>query len=107
MAHSSQADPSGAVRRVASALPPKAGSGFEDTYADNVCDRFVLVICAHMAGPQDFERIKLVGQGDVGKVYLVRLCSSRDIFAMKVLSKAEMIKRNKASQKQFGALIKD
>ena len=24
-------------------------------------------------GPQDFERIKLIGQGDVGKVYLVRL----------------------------------
>ena len=48
------------------------------------------------AGPQDFERIKLVGQGDVGKVYLVRLSSSRDIFAMNVLSKAEMIKRNKA-----------
>ena len=39
--------------------------------------------------------VLLLGQGDVGKVYLVRLCSSRDIFAMKVLSKAEMIKRNK------------
>ena len=46
-------------------------------------------------GPQDFERIKLIGQGDVGKVYLVRLKNSTNYFAMKVLSKQEMIARNK------------
>ena len=47
------------------------------------------------AGPQDFERVKLIGQGDVGKVYLVRLKDSTNYFAMKVLSKQEMIARNK------------
>lgn len=46
-------------------------------------------------GPQDFERIKLIGQGDVGKVYLVRLRDTTQLFAMKVLSKKEMIERNK------------
>jgi protein-serine/threonine kinase len=93
MAHSSQSDPSGAVRRaVGTVLPPKAGRSLHGCVS---ALKFHLDISRAMAGPQDFERIKLVGQGDVGKVYLVRLCSSRDIFAMKVLSKAEMIKRNK------------
>mmetsp|Transcript_23636 Transcript_23636/g.56414 ORF Transcript_23636/g.56414 Transcript_23636/m.56414 type:complete len:398 (-) Transcript_23636:23-1216(-) len=46
-------------------------------------------------GPQDFYRIRLIGQGDVGKVYLVSLKESKHMFAMKVLSKQEMIARNK------------
>ncbi|ODQ52136.1 Pkinase-domain-containing protein [Saitoella complicata NRRL Y-17804] len=46
-------------------------------------------------GPQSFEKIKLLGKGDVGKVYLVREKKSSRLYAMKVLSKAEMIKRNK------------
>jgi protein-serine/threonine kinase len=50
-----------------------------------------------VAGPTDFERVKLIGQGDVGKVYLVRLKSTRSLFAMKILSKTEMIARNKVS----------
>ena len=50
-----------------------------------------------LAGPGDFERMKLIGQGDVGKVYLVRLKDSTNYFAMKVLSKQEMIARNKVS----------
>jgi protein-serine/threonine kinase len=37
------------------------------------------------AGPQDFERMKLIGQGDVGKVYLVRLQESTNYFAIKAL----------------------
>jgi len=41
--------------------------------------------------------MKLIGQGDVGKVYLVRLKDSTNYFAMKVLSKQEMIARNKVS----------
>ena len=51
-------------------------------------------------GPGDFERVKLIGQGDVGKVYLVRLKSTRSLFAMKVLSKTEMIARNKVNGTQ-------
>ncbi|CAL8578600.1 serine/threonine protein kinase, AGC [Xanthoria parietina] len=46
-------------------------------------------------GPGSFDKIKLIGKGDVGKVYLVREKKSARFFAMKVLSKKEMIKRNK------------
>ncbi|KAJ2895503.1 uncharacterized protein MKZ38_006406 [Zalerion maritima] len=46
-------------------------------------------------GPQSFDKIKLIGKGDVGKVYLVREKKSSRLYAMKVLSKKEMIKRNK------------
>ncbi|KAJ9613424.1 serine/threonine protein kinase, AGC [Cladophialophora chaetospira] len=46
-------------------------------------------------GPQSFDKIKLIGKGDVGKVYLVREKRSDRLYAMKVLSKKEMIKRNK------------
>ena len=57
-------------------------------------------------GPSSFEKIKLLGKGDVGKVYLVKEKKSHRLYAMKgnyllitkltiVLSKKEMIKRNK------------
>ncbi|KAI5815317.1 kinase-like domain-containing protein [Pyronema omphalodes] len=46
-------------------------------------------------GPGSFDKIKLLGKGDVGKVYLVREKKSSRLYAMKVLSKKEMIKRNK------------
>ncbi|KAJ3007833.1 hypothetical protein HKX48_008911, partial [Thoreauomyces humboldtii] len=45
--------------------------------------------------PNHFEKIRLIGQGDVGKVYLVKKKNTGQLYAMKVLSKAEMIKRNK------------
>lgn len=45
--------------------------------------------------PSSFEKIKLLGQGDVGKVYLVREKRTHKLYAMKVLNKSEMIKRNK------------
>ncbi|ORY85608.1 hypothetical protein BCR37DRAFT_391377 [Protomyces lactucae-debilis] len=46
-------------------------------------------------GPDSFDKLKLLGKGDVGKVYLVREKKTSRLFAMKVLSKSEMIKRNK------------
>ncbi|KAL6449930.1 nrc-2 Serine/threonine-protein kinase nrc-2 [Candida maltosa Xu316] len=45
--------------------------------------------------PDSFEKIRLLGKGDVGKVYLVREKSSNKLYAMKILSKKEMIERNK------------
>ncbi|KAI8923825.1 kinase-like domain-containing protein [Entophlyctis helioformis] len=45
--------------------------------------------------PSDFSKIRLIGKGDVGRVYLVRKQDDDRLFAMKVLSKKEMIKRNK------------
>ncbi|PVU93065.1 hypothetical protein BB559_003468 [Furculomyces boomerangus] len=45
--------------------------------------------------PSSFTKIKLLGMGDVGKVYLVREKLTSKLYAMKVLNKKEMIKRNK------------
>lgn len=46
-------------------------------------------------GPQSFEKIRLLGQGDVGKVYLVKEKRTNRLYALKIFSKAEMIKRKK------------
>lgn len=46
-------------------------------------------------GPNSFSKVKMLGKGDVGKVYLVREKKTDKLYAMKVLSKKEMIKRNK------------
>ncbi|OAL34798.1 serine/threonine-protein kinase nrc-2 [Fonsecaea nubica] len=82
-------------------LPPKPGkiplpgqirqsAAFRRTYSSNsIKVRNVEV------GPHSFDKIKLIGKGDVGKVYLVREKKSNRLYAMKVLSKKEMIKRNK------------
>ncbi|KAI9448280.1 Pkinase-domain-containing protein [Lactarius indigo] len=45
--------------------------------------------------PSSFQKIKLLGRGDVGKVFLVREKKTGKLFAMKVLSKKEMIQRKK------------
>ncbi|OBZ77065.1 Serine/threonine-protein kinase nrc-2 [Grifola frondosa] len=45
--------------------------------------------------PGSFQKIKMLGRGDVGKVYLVREKKTGKLFAMKVLSKKEMIERKK------------
>ncbi|KAI9281075.1 kinase-like domain-containing protein [Sporodiniella umbellata] len=46
-------------------------------------------------GPASFSKVRMLGKGDVGKVYMVRQKTTDKLFAMKVLSKKEMIKRNK------------
>lgn len=63
---------------------------FRRTYSSNsIRSRAVEV------GPGSFDKLKLLGKGDVGKVYLVREKKTSKLYAMKVLSKKEMIKRNK------------
>ncbi|KAK3297639.1 kinase-like domain-containing protein [Chaetomium fimeti] len=70
--------------------PTQSALAFRRTYSSNsIKVRNVEV------GPQSFDKIKLIGKGDVGKVYLVREKKSSRLYAMKVLSKKEMIKRNK------------
>ncbi|KAL4919778.1 kinase-like domain-containing protein [Aspergillus aurantiobrunneus] len=67
-----------------------SSGGFRRTYSSNsIKVRNVEV------GPASFDKVKLIGKGDVGKVYLVREKKSTRLYAMKVLSKKEMIKRNK------------
>jgi protein-serine/threonine kinase len=66
------------------ALPPpgRAGLAFRRTYSSNsIKVRDVEV------GPQSFDKIKLIGKGDVGKVYLVREKKSGRLYAMKGLRK--------------------
>ncbi|KAL4265642.1 non-specific serine/threonine protein kinase [Pleurotus pulmonarius] len=46
-------------------------------------------------GPSSFSKLKLLGKGDVGRVYLVKEKKTSKLFAMKVLSKKEMIERKK------------
>ncbi|QLQ81269.1 hypothetical protein HG537_0F00300 [Torulaspora globosa] len=46
-------------------------------------------------GPQSFEKIRLLGQGDVGKVYLAKEKRTNRLYALKIFSKTEMIKRKK------------
>lgn len=49
-------------------------------------------------GPHLFKKLKLVGRGGVGKVYLVILKDTELLYAMKVLSKEDMINRNKVAR---------
>ncbi|KAK2071819.1 hypothetical protein P8C59_006214 [Phyllachora maydis] len=70
--------------------PMRAPLAFRRTYSSNS-----IKIRDVEVGPQSFDKIKLIGKGDVGKVYLVREKKSTRLYAMKVLSKKEMIKRNK------------
>ncbi|KAF9057744.1 kinase-like domain-containing protein [Panaeolus papilionaceus] len=45
--------------------------------------------------PSSFLKVKMLGKGDVGRVYLVREKKTDKLYAMKVLSKKEMIERKK------------
>lgn len=49
-------------------------------------------------GPQHFTRLKLLGRGGIGQVYLVQLKDTDKLYAMKVLTKEEMILRNKVKR---------
>ena len=49
-------------------------------------------------GPSSFSKIKMLGKGDVGKVYLVKQKGTEKQMAMKVLSKKEMLRRNKVKR---------
>ncbi|PSN73194.1 Pkinase-domain-containing protein [Corynespora cassiicola Philippines] len=82
--------PMDAVKGIPSPGQIRNSVAFRRTYSSNsIKVRNVEV------GPGSFDKIKLIGKGDVGKVYLVREKKSSRLYAMKVLSKKEMIKRNK------------
>eukprot|EP00177_Eucheuma_denticulatum_P002921 GFKZ01005247.1.p1 GENE.GFKZ01005247.1~~GFKZ01005247.1.p1 ORF type:complete len:506 (-),score=74.63 GFKZ01005247.1:634-2151(-) len=49
-------------------------------------------------GPHHFTRLKLLGRGGIGQVFLVRLRDTDKLYAMKVLTKEEMISRNKVKR---------
>ncbi|KAF9911695.1 serine/threonine protein kinase, AGC [Lobosporangium transversale] len=72
-----------------SALDLRRGA-FRRTYSSNSIKKKSVEV-----SPSSFVKIRLLGKGDVGKVYLVRQKDTDRLYAMKVLSKKEMIKRNK------------
>ncbi|KAL5488147.1 NRC2 [Sanghuangporus weigelae] len=63
---------------------------FRRTYSSNS-----IKVRSVEVSPASFQKVKLLGRGDVGKVYLVREKKTGKLFAMKVLSKKEMIERRK------------
>ncbi|KIL68139.1 hypothetical protein M378DRAFT_22242 [Amanita muscaria Koide BX008] len=74
-------------RKDASITPAPA---FRRTYSSNS-----IKVRQVEVGPSSFVKIKMLGKGDVGRVYLVKEKKSGKLFAMKVLSKQEMIERKK------------
>ncbi|KAG9320407.1 hypothetical protein KVV02_008347 [Mortierella alpina] len=73
-----------------SALDLRRVGTFRRTYSSNSIKKKSVEV-----SPSSFVKIRLLGKGDVGKVYLVRQKDTERLYAMKVLSKKEMIKRNK------------
>jgi len=51
-----------------------------------------------VVGPDDFEKIRLIGRGDVGRVYLVLHKETKELYAMKLLTKKDMLERNKVKR---------
>ncbi|KAF9542676.1 serine/threonine protein kinase, AGC [Mortierella hygrophila] len=74
----------------ASALDLRRVGTFRRTYSSNSIKKKSVEVT-----PSSFVKIRLLGKGDVGKVYLVRQKDTERLYAMKVLSKKEMIRRNK------------
>lgn len=56
----------------------KKSNNFSRTYSSNSTK-----VCNVEVGPSSFDKIKLLGKGDVGKVYLVREKKTRKLYAMK------------------------
>ncbi|KAI9574972.1 Pkinase-domain-containing protein [Boletus coccyginus] len=63
---------------------------FRRTYSSNS-----IKVRSVEVGPSSFLKVKMLGKGDVGRVYLVKEKKTDKLFAMKVLSKKEMIERKK------------
>ncbi|KAJ3363438.1 hypothetical protein GGF32_004138 [Allomyces javanicus] len=81
--------PAGVPRPFAPAPPPQV-AGVPDYFfrmRPSYSNASVRKISPSVVGPEHFVKIRLLGKGDVGKVYLVRL-----------LSKAEMLKRRKVQR---------
>jgi protein-serine/threonine kinase len=49
-------------------------------------------------GPHHFRTLKMLGRGGIGRVFLVQLKGTSLLYAMKVLTKDEMIQRNKVKR---------
>lgn len=64
-------------------------TSMDDSIADNTMEN-------HTIGLEDFEILKVVGQGAFAKVYQVRKRGTSDIYAMKVMRKDKILEKNHA-----------
>uniref|UniRef100_A0A7S0ZD54 non-specific serine/threonine protein kinase n=1 Tax=Timspurckia oligopyrenoides TaxID=708627 RepID=A0A7S0ZD54_9RHOD len=64
--------------------------------AVSVSDEFPL--SGDSVAPSCFQKLKLLGRGAVGQVYLVMLKENKKLYAMKVLTKEEMVRRNRVKR---------
>ncbi|KAG0219390.1 serine/threonine protein kinase, AGC, partial [Mortierella sp. GBA43] len=76
-----------------SAMDLRRVGTFRRTYSSNSIKKKTIEVT-----PSSFVKIRLLGKGDVGKVYLVRQKDTDRLYAMKVLSKKEMVKRKKVKR---------
>jgi len=65
-------------------------SGIDEEEADQVND----LINGGKISHSDFQTLKVIGRGSFGKVYLVRKKSDGKAYAMKILKKDQLIKKN-------------
>ncbi|KAG1715922.1 hypothetical protein ID866_1211 [Astraeus odoratus] len=72
------------------AVDTNGKAAFRRTYSSNS-----IKVRSVEVGPSSFLKVKMLGKGDVGRVYLVREKKTDKLYAMKVLSKKEMIERKK------------
>ena len=54
---------------------------------------------------EDFQVLKLLGKGSFGKVLLVKYLNNNNIYAMKILKKEEIIKRNQINHTKTERLL--
>ena len=59
----------------------------------SVSSEFLARLRAGAVGLDDFELLKVLGKGSFGKVFLVRLIATGEVYAMKVLKKSEVVRR--------------
>ena len=56
----------------------------------------VPLLTSNRMSPTDFKLIQVIGRGAFGEVQLVRMKESKKLYAMKILSKYEMVSRKKS-----------
>ncbi|SAL98042.1 hypothetical protein [Absidia glauca] len=86
----SGASPFGSLHSLSSSASSQRFRSCRRTYSSNS-----VKVRSVQVGPSSFTKVRMLGKGDVGKVYMVRQKDSGRLYAMKVLSKREMVKRNK------------
>lgn len=70
-----------------------AGAGAGAAPVTVVSSDFINRLRSGNVGLDDFELLRVLGKGSFGKVFLVRLIATGEVYAMKVLKKSEVVRR--------------